>query len=949
MKNALQSPDKIEKRDINLIFNDLVFWIDDRFDIEKLFVGIFSNNLPELNFDCKNLLHNSVFNLIEELNHNHAKKFFKTVFKRGKDIIELLFKDKKGNSAWFEVRGKKLEGNSTESAFFCANNISKFKSREKELLDKYQTLNDALHQLKASNPELRFWKILYPQKCITAVQKTREMLETVIDAIPHYIYWKDVNLKYVGCNKNYARINGLDDPTTIIGKTDNDLPWASQNKDKISEIERKVINSNQPIINKIEEWKNSNGEKKFYNTVRIPLYKEKNQVIGVLTTYEDITDKIANERLIKESEEKYRGILENIKSGYFEVDMDGNFQVVNEAFCNLFNYQKNEIYDIHYTSLVDEKNRQKIVRDFDRVAETGEGITNFNFEGFTKNGDKIVAETSVYLRYKNGEKIGYYGLIRDITEKTILENKLIESEIRYRHLFNSSPYAIWLVDLRGTIIDCNDTMNKMLSAFTKDDLIGKKFIDVIKAFTKKGDPRFKELQKVFRERFKRLITQGYLEPLEFEVKRADGKILWLTLRTSFINIGKKRLVQVFIEDITQRKLAQKELENERHILKNIIERNPYGIAIFTKDGYYISGNKAYRNLFGSEPPEWYSVFDDKIAQKDGPVYDAVEKIKKGEATSASEVWFNPHTHVSKDLPYKDVCFKTELFPIHDKDGKFTRFVMMYEDITDKKLAEEELEELQRELEKRVKDRTIKLERSEKKYRMAYDRANCLKGLFTHDISNIFQTVANSIELCQMSLNKKMTPGDLMENFELIEQQIQRGKKLISNIRSLSEIEESEIALKKIDVFDNLRHAIKFLKVNFQDRIIKVNLESEENNYYIISNELLLDVFENILINAVRYNNNDNINIDIKISKVPRDGRTFVKFEFQDNGIGIEDSRKKLIFREKSKNDPHVKGMGLGLLMVAKLLELSEGKIWVEDRIKGDYTQGSNFVLLIPEA
>ncbi|KKK40438.1 MAG: Signal transduction histidine kinase, partial [Candidatus Lokiarchaeum sp. GC14_75] len=74
---------------------------------------------------------------------------------------------------------------------------------------------------------------------------------------------------------------------------------------------------------------------------------------------------------------------------------------------------------------------------------------------------------------------------------------------------------------------------------------------------------------------------------------------------------------------------------------------------------------------------------------------------------------------------------------------------------------------------------------------------------------------------------------------------------------------------------------------------------------------------------------------------------YIKIEFKDNGIGISDKRKGWIFKPDSMESKKGKGMGFGLSLVKKILEFYNGKIWVEDRIKGDNSQGSNFVLIIP--
>ena len=80
-----------------------------------------------------------------------------------------------------------------------------------------------------------------------------------------------------------------------------------------------------------------------------------------------------------------------------------------------------------------------------------------------------------------------------------------------------------------------------------------------------------------------------------------------------------------------------------------------------------------------------------------------------------------------------------------------------------------------------------------------------------------------------------------------------------------------------------------------------------------------------------------------------ENKKFIRMDFKDNGIGISDYRKKSIFLKGTKQDQRTKGMGLGLSLVKKIIDSYKGSIWVEDRINSDYKQGSNFILLIPEA
>jgi signal transduction histidine kinase len=190
---------------------------------------------------------------------------------------------------------------------------------------------------------------------------------------------------------------------------------------------------------------------------------------------------------------------------------------------------------------------------------------------------------------------------------------------------------------------------------------------------------------------------------------------------------------------------------------------------------------------------------------------------------------------------------------------------------------------------------------------------------------------------------------ILNFLDLMDKQLNRGKRLINNIRNLSEIEESEMPISKIDVFENLDNAIDFVKANFPDRHFNFSVCSFTSELHVSANELLLDVFENILINSVMYNRNETVKIDINISQDHFNDKDYVKFEFKDNGIGIENHMKDLIFQNiKGFRNKNSKGMGLGLSLVAKFIELCKGKISVEDRIKGDSSKGSNFIIQLEQ-
>ncbi len=236
---------------------------------------------------------------------------------------------------------------------------------------------------------------------------------------------------------------------------------------------------------------------------------------------------------------------------------------------------------------------------------------------------------------------------------------------------------------------------------------------------------------------------------------------------------------------------------------------------------------------------------------------------------------------------------------------------------------------------------LKLKRSEESYKEVYDRASFYKDIFTHDIRNIIQNVYMSVELF------KQDSSDTKDMIDVIDEQIYRAKNLISNVQKLSEIENSKTILNEIEIVKILKQVTDYLNQSFPNKNLEINQDLYSNEILVLANDLIVNVFENILINALLYHEKNHIEITIKVSEFEENKINFIKLEFIDNGMGIIDSRKNIIFQRGFKVEKRSKGMGLGLSLVKKIIESFNGKIWIEDRIKGDYSKGSNFIIVLP--
>ncbi|KKK40347.1 hypothetical protein LCGC14_0596110 [marine sediment metagenome] len=243
----------------------------------------------------------------------------------------------------------------------------------------------------------------------------------------------------------------------------------------------------------------------------------------------------------------------------------------------------------------------------------------------------------------------------------------------------------------------------------------------------------------------------------------------------------------------------------------------------------------------------------------------------------------------------------------------------------------------------------KLRLSEEKYRNAYNRTNLYKDVFTHDVNNIFQNILSSIEISKEYLDDYLEKKEILSDMNnLINDQIVKGKKLVLNVQNLSLVEDTGLVLSPIEVLDNLEKIIDVIKEDFQHRNIEIQIESEQSMYIVNADKLLKNIFENIFTNSIKHNQNSNIEIFIRVSRKKKNGVNFIKITFIDNGLGIPDLMKLTIFSRDFRKSGNYTGIGLGLLLVKRILEKYNGEIIVKDRVKGDYTKGSKFLILIPE-
>ncbi len=167
------------------------------------------------------------------------------------------------------------------------------------------------------------------------------------------------------------------------------------------------------------------GDGRIYDTSAYPVLGANAAVEGVAVFARDITDRKKAEEELCRSEEKYRGILENIADGYNEVDLKGNLMLVNDSLCDITGYTRERLIGLNYREFIDEANASKVFEAYNQVYRTGKSNRGFYFEISRMDGSTRHCTVSISLmKDSNGTPCGFRGIFRDITDRRRLEDQL---------------------------------------------------------------------------------------------------------------------------------------------------------------------------------------------------------------------------------------------------------------------------------------------------------------------------------------------------------------------------------------------------------------------------------------------------------------------------------------------------------------------------------------------
>ena len=222
----------------------------------------------------------------------------------------------------------------------------------------------------------------------------------------------------------------------------------------------------------------------------------------------------------------------------------------------------------------------------------------------------------------------------------------------------------------------------------------------------------------------------------------------------------------------------------------------------------------------------------------------------------------------------------------------------------------------------------------------------LIDLIGHDVNNYAQGVSGFIEL---AMSRPDVPQPARKSLAKAHDQVLNLNKLVRNVNIYAKVEfAGDKNIHPIDVVKTVEEAFSAAQSSSPNRTVKMTLKDDGQRKLSLMNELAKDIFLNLFSNSIKFDAGENVLIDVEVCDRTVQHLDYWCVSVADRGPGIDDELKDKIFDRFTQGPSTSIGTGLGLYIAKALVEIYKGKIWVEDRVKGDRSKGSVFNVLLPK-
>lgn len=761
----------------------------------------------------------------------------------------------------------------------------------------------------------------------------REILINIIDFILEPTFAIDTTRRVIACNRSIEKILGVK-REEILGKDCREysnLVYGEKRPlfveiifDDSQKTERffKDVTRKDSVLYGKTFIPSINREKGGYVMVMAaPIRDEKGNIIGAVETIRDITEKKETEEALRKSEEKYINIYENAIEGMYQSTPDGRYISANPAMAYMLGYDSPEdmicsIVDIERQvyAIIEDRKRFKVSMERDGY------VRDFETQLYRKDGSIIwVSLNGRAIKGSSGSPLYYEGFVVDITKRKKAETKLKEEIGFNRVLIQNSPAFYIAISPEGRVLFMNRSLLKALG-YTEREVIGR---DCLNSFFPAEERE--SLSRVFNK----IIKNRERTVNENHIIGKDGTkrlVQWHSMPI----VDRDDKIEYFFGvgiDITERKKAERHLEEERQRFFLLAENAPFGLALIESNGRFTYINTKFKEMFGydmNDTPDgrtWCrKVYPDPDYRRRviATWFNDVEKFKQNPSMKEGRQW--TFTVTCKDNTQKFINFILVLLPTGS-------YLMTYEDIT-------ELKQLQSQL----------------LHSQKMEALGSFVGGVAHDFNNILTAVMGFARLAMMRIEEKER---LRAYINLIMTASEKASRLIKKLLSFARKQETNLEV--IDLNNIIEHSKELLKrLTREDIELEFSLSDSKINVMadaVQIGQVLINLVANArdampqggrlkIQTATTY-------LDEKFVDVYRYGKPghYALITISDTGTGIPEELKNKIFEPFFTTKEIDKGTGLGLSIVYGIIKQHKGYIDLESQPG----HGTTFRIYIPLA
>ncbi len=395
------------------------------------------------------------------------------------------------------------------------------------------------------------------------LDQQHQLLINVTNSISDFLFYKDTDLRYTGCNQAFSNFLGL--PIDfIIGKTDYEL-FDKEHADIFRTNDTIVMQSLQSNSN--YEWvTHADGRRLYLLSQKSPLIDTSGQLIGMVGISRDLTSEHKLEEELKKSTLHLIDAQSIAKVGHWEWDIRNDTLFWSDEIYKIFGYTPQEFaatYEI-FLQTIHPDDRQQVHDETQYAVEHMSKYDIFHRIVLPDNTEKIVHEIGHAIYDAEGKPERMIGTVQDVTELKSIENELTEQKEAFETIFEYSSDGMLLLQ-DGRFIACNQAVVKMMRASGKEEFLMMHPSQLSPEFQPDGSSSYQKAEEMMRI----CLAQGY-NHFEWVHSRMDGEEFWAEILLTSLVINNKPTIHVSWRDISERKVLNERLESANTLYKKLV-------------------------------------------------------------------------------------------------------------------------------------------------------------------------------------------------------------------------------------------------------------------------------------------------------------------------------------------------------------------------------------------